>query len=83
MAIKFGIKIKKFIEIMNSTTSQINRGIKGSPCIYLVEKTITQPEMVITNEENMRPEGSIINLMDIVLALIDRIDHSIINTLFK
>jgi len=83
IAIKFGIKIKKFIDTTNKITSQINRGIKGSLDIYLVEKFITQAEMRITREENISPVGSRIKLIMIEVELIERMVQSMIIVLFR
>jgi hypothetical protein len=58
MAIKLGIKIKKFIDITNNITKEINRFKKGSVFIYLVEKNITHIEIKITSLEKRRPIGS-------------------------
>lgn len=61
--IRWGIKIRKFIERTNKITSSVNRGIKGSEDMYVEVNSITFAEISITTDENAVPQGSIIRVI--------------------
>ena len=62
--IRWGIKIKKFIERTNKMTRTVNRGIKGSEDMYVEVNNITFAEISMTTDENAVPHGSIINVIN-------------------
>jgi hypothetical protein len=73
---KWGIKINRFIDIINNRTRVVKRLIKTSPCIYTVENIITLAEIKRTVHENIIPIGSAISVNIIGVQLIDIKFHS-------
>lgn len=59
--IRWGIKIRKFIERTNNRTRWMNRFINGSLFIYEAENCIILAEIKRTAEENDSPRGSKMN----------------------
>jgi hypothetical protein len=73
---KWGIKISKFIDIINRSTRIVNRLINLSSAIYTVENISTFAEINKTVQEKSIPIGSAIKVNIIGVEATDIIFHS-------
>lgn len=81
--IKFGIKIKRFMDAINISTKIVKRLINLSSFIYVSENLRTFAEIISTTHENNIPVVSAIIVIVIGVDLIDSRVHSISITLLS
>lgn len=80
---RFGIKIRRFIDKTNINTRIEKRGINLSSFIYGTAKCITLAEMKSTVLENNTPHGSRIKGREIVVELNERSVQEMIKVLLE